>query len=118
GKIRPLNDTPGMHTAKVSSDGNYWIDSYSNYNTPRKIIVAKTHGKWEKELLTADNPLKEYKKPEIKELTITAADGKTPLYARMILPPDFDKNKKYPVIVYLYNGPGIQLLHHSFPESG
>jgi len=118
GKIRPLNDTPGMHTAKVSSDGNYWIDSYSNYNIPRKIIAAKTHGKWEKELLTADNPLKEYKKPEIKELTITAADGKTPLYARMILPPDFDKNKKYPVIVYLYNGPGIQLLHHSFPESG
>src|SRR5699024_4165833 len=43
---------------------------------------------------------------------------KTPLYARLILPPDFEASKKYPVVVYLYNGPGVQLLHHRFPQSG
>src|ERR1700677_1223101 len=36
----------------------------------------------------------------------------------MILPTHFDSSKKYPVIVYLYNGPNVQLIHNSFPESG
>lgn len=118
GKMRRLDKAAGIHSAKVSSKGNYWIDRYSNYDTPRKIRVASTQGKWENTLLDAENPLKNYAQPKIKELTLTAADGKTPLYARMILPPNFDSSKKYPVIVYLYNGPGVQLLHHHFPESG
>src|SRR5699024_7041057 len=118
GEIRRLDKAKGMHYAKVSSNGQYWLDRYSNYNTPREVRVAATNGKWAKVLLDAPNSLKDYAKPIIKELTITAADGKTPLYARMILPPDFNPQKKYPVIVYLYNGPGIQLLHNRFPESG
>lgn len=118
GKIRRLDKVEGMHRAKVSSNGKYWIDQYTNYDTPNKIRVASTKNNWEHVLLDAENPLKAYAKPEIKELTITAADGKTPLNARLILPPNFDASKKYPVVVYLYNGPGVQLLHHSFPESG
>lgn len=118
GKLRRLDREDGMHSAQVNDKGTYWIDRFSNYNTPRKIRVVKTHSKWEKELLEAKNPLKDYAQPQIKELTLTAADGKTPLYGRLILPPDFDKSQKYPVIVYLYNGPGVQLLHNSFPESG
>lgn len=118
GKMRRLDDAPGIHTATVSSNGNYWIDRFSNYHTPRNIDVAATNGKWEKNLLTAPDPLSGYARPIIREVGITAADGYTPLYGRLILPPEFNPEKKYPVIVYLYNGPGIQLLHHSFPESG
>lgn len=118
GKMRRLDQAEGMHQATVNSTGSYWLDRYSNYQTPRAIRVAATDGKWQKELLNAPNPLKNYQQPKIKELTITAADGHTPLYARMILPPDFDSTKKYPVVVYLYNGPGVQLLHNQFPESG
>ncbi|MGH8313462.1 MAG: alpha/beta hydrolase family protein, partial [Gammaproteobacteria bacterium] len=39
--------------------------------------------------------------------TITAADGRTPIYARLTLPPDFDAAKKYPVIMYQYGGPDV-----------
>jgi dipeptidyl-peptidase-4 len=49
---------------------------------------------------------------------LKAADGTTTLYGKLILPPNFDSTKKYPTIVYLYNGPNVQLLHNSFPESG
>src|SRR5699024_3868577 len=96
----------------------YYIDQYKNYTTPNAIRIAATNRNWDEMLLEADNPLTAYAKPQIKELTITAADGKTPLNARLILPPNFDASKKYPVVVYLYNGPGVQLLHHSFPETG
>jgi dipeptidyl-peptidase-4 len=40
------------------------------------------------------------------------------LYGKLILPNDFDANKKYPVIVYLYNGPHLQLVKDAFPYSG
>ncbi len=118
GAMRQLDQAKGMHYARVNDAGTYWIDRFSNYHIPNKIRVASTTKDWEKVLLTAQTPLKAYEAPKIKELTITAADGKTPLYARMILPPDFNPEKKYPVIVYLYNGPSVQLLHHRFPESG
>src|SRR5699024_1614693 len=118
GAIRRLDKAEGMHSAKVSDDGQYWIDRYSNYETPRKIRVAQTDGSWATTLCAANNPLKDYAQPQIKELMLTAADGHTPLYARLILPPHFNPDKKYPAIVYLYNGPGIQLLHNKFPESG
>lgn len=118
GKMRKLDDADGMHSAKVSKDGQYWLDRYSNYTTPNHIAVKAINKNWSRELVNAENPLKDYAQPSVKHFTLKAADGETDLYAKMILPPDFDESKKYPVIVYLYNGPGIQLLHNSFPESG
>lgn len=118
GKMRRLESINGTHQANVSEDGKYWIDRYSNYQTPNVVEVKTTDNKWQKELVKAENPLKDYEKPEVKHFTIKAADNKTDLYARLILPTDFDSTKKYPVIVYLYNGPGVQLLHNRFPESG
>lgn len=118
GKMRVLEETPGVHAANVNDNGAYWIDRMSNYSTPVSYKVATTDGKWKHELLNSKNPLKDYKQPQIKHLTLTAADGKTPLYARLILPPDLDETKKYPTVVYLYNGPGVQLLQNRFPESG
>ncbi|KAB2838029.1 MAG: S9 family peptidase, partial [Melioribacteraceae bacterium] len=46
------------------------------------------------------------------------ADDGTLLYGKIILPTNFDPNKKYPTIVYLYNGPHLQLITNSFPASG
>ncbi len=118
GRIRRLDKVDGMHYATVNDGGTYYIDRYSNYSTPHAIRVASTFNHWEETLLDAENPLSDYAQPTVKQMTITAADGHTPLYARLILPPDFDETKKYPVIVYLYNGPGVQLLHNRFPPSG
>lgn len=118
GNMRRLDEAPGIHHALVNSDGTYWIDNYNNHKTPRIINVASTDGRWQENLLTAENILTAYASPVVKDFTITAADGHTPLYARLILPTDFDSTKQYPVVVYLYNGPGVQLLHNSFPETG
>jgi len=51
------------------------------------------------------NPWEGYAVPQYKSGSIKAADDKTDLYYRMVLPPNFDPTKKYPTIVYVYGGP-------------
>lgn len=50
-------------------------------------------------------------------MTLKTADGKTDLYGRLIKPVNFDTNKKYPVVVYVYGGPHSQLVNKSWHNS-
>ena len=117
GHIRRLDNAKGYHSFAASSNGQYLYDVYSNATTPKKTMLLRTDGKWSKTLMESANTLAEYNRPEVRELTLKATDG-TDLYAKMILPTGFDAGKKYPVIVYLYNGPNVQLLKNSFPACG
>ncbi|MDQ0477559.1 DPP IV N-terminal domain-containing protein [Chryseobacterium sp. MDT2-18] len=116
-KNQRLDQGAGMHSGILSKDGNHLYDTYSNANTPRIANLINTNTLKIKNILSAENTLKNYQRPEIKNVTLKADDG-TPLYGKIILPTDFDANKKYPVIVYLYNGPHAQLITDSFPASG
>ncbi len=116
-KIERLDTAPGIHTGILSDDGAYLYDSYSNANTPRVANYISTSNGKSTNILTSENTLKNYLRPEIKEVNLTADDG-TPLYGKIILPTHFDPNKKYPTIVYLYNGPHLQLVTNTFPASG
>lgn len=118
GNMERIDTKPGIHNFFASEDGEYVLDAYSAKAVPKKIVVRATDGSFSKTLVDAPNTLKDYDRPTIKEVHIKAADGKTTLYGKLILPTNFDKTKKYPVIVYLYNGPNVQLIHNSFPESG
>ncbi|NCX94986.1 MAG: S9 family peptidase [Chitinophagia bacterium] len=108
----------GMHGALITDDGKYIYDAYQGEGTPRNCYIRAVNGNFSTQILKAPNPLAEYNRPEIRNITLTAADNTTKLYGRLILPIGFDSTKKYPVIVYLYNGPNVQLLHNAFPESG
>lgn len=116
-RTQKLTSAPGMHTGILSKDGSQLYDIYSNATTPRSVNLINTANGQSKNILTAENPLKNYNRPEIKNVNLKADDG-TPLYGKIILPTDFDASKKYPVIVYLYNGPHLQLITNSFPASG
>lgn len=116
-KIEKLSNAPGMHQGNLSPDGQFLLDTYSNKNTPRVANLLNTQKGSATELLRADNPLVSYQRPEIRDVTLKADDG-TDLFGKLILPTDFDQTKKYPVIVYLYNGPHLQLITNSFPQSG
>lgn len=117
GSISKIDAAPGMHSAQSSADGSYIIDVYSNQTTPKNIDVIGVNKKWSKNLLTAKDPLSNYERAIVNNVNLKAADG-TDLYGKMILPSNFDSTKKYPVIVYLYNGPHLQLITNSYPASG
>lgn len=116
-RTEKLDANPGIHTGILSKDGTQIYDVYSNGTTPRNVNLINTNTLKSKNILTAEDPLKNYQRPEIKNVTLKAEDG-TPLFGKIILPTNFDENKKYPVIVYLYNGPHLQLITNNFPASG
>lgn len=116
-KTERLDKGEGMHQGILSNDGTKLYDVYSNATTPRIGNVINTANLKTDNILTAEDPLKNYKRPEIKSVMLKADDG-TDLYGKIILPTDFDANKKYPTIVYLYNGPHLQLITNTFPASG
>lgn len=116
-RTQRLDTGAGVHSGILSKDGNFLYDAYSNENSPRVINLINTSTLKSQNILTSENPLKNYQRPEIKNINLKADDG-TPLFGKIILPTDFDPHKKYPAIVYLYNGPHLQLITNSFPASG
>lgn len=114
GKRTLIGMEDGTHQAKLSASGTYLIDYFTSNNVPREISILPTTGKKGTTLFTATDQLKEnYNLPEITVGTIKAADGETDLYYRLIKPVNFDPNKKYPAIIYVYGGPHAQMIHNT-----
>ncbi|MGQ1786732.1 DPP IV N-terminal domain-containing protein [Saccharicrinis sp. GN24d3] len=114
GKVSRITSGEGTHAISISKSGNKVIDMYSNLNTPRVIQLVDVNKRTSMKLHEAENPFQGYKVGEIVLDTIKSANGKTDLYSRMILPPNFDTTKKYPVVVYVYGGPHAQLVKNSW----
>jgi dipeptidyl-peptidase 4 len=113
-RITRITAVNGTHRVMPSPDGKYFIDQYSNYaSIATQIDLLDQRGKVLKTLLANEDPLRDFVKAEIEIGTLQASDG-TPLYYRMLLPPGFDKAKKYPVFFYLYGGPHNQLISDSW----
>ena len=111
GKTTQLTETNGVHNASVSSSGQYVLDQYSNLSTPNKIQVINKKGNKASSILQASNPFDgKVDLPNIEFKSFTSPDGQTPLNARITYPLNFDQNKKYPVMVYLYGGSHAQLV--------
>jgi dipeptidyl-peptidase-4 len=104
-----LTTSDGVHHGELSPSGNYLIDRHSAPTQPRNIsVVTVSSGSSARKttrLLTAEDPWQGYEQPIFECGTIKAADGMTDLYYRMVKPYDFDPQKKYPAVIYVYGGP-------------
>lgn len=106
GKRTLLDNGRGYHFATLSKDGGMLLDNYSEPTVPRKYDIIAVGAKPQRtNYFTAPNPWKGYNVPEYSNGTIKAADGKTDLYWRMVKPVNFDPNKQYPTVIYVYGGP-------------
>ena len=95
----------GWHSGNLSASGRYLIDNYQEPDVPRNIAIVDTRNNKQKRYFTAPDPWLGYTVPEYRCGSIKAADDSTDLYYRMVMPVDFDPNKKYPTVVYVYGGP-------------
>jgi dipeptidyl-peptidase-4 len=108
GEIKQLETVDGVHQATLSPSGNYLIDKYTTPTRPRVIDlvdVCKAPKATPLHLLEAADPWEGYQTPVFECGSIKAADGQTDLYYRMVKPADFNPDKKYPTVVYVYGGP-------------
>ena len=114
GKTVRLTEQPGTHSGKLSSDGKYLIDQWSSLTVPGRIeVLDASNGKVVKTLLDSKDPLAGYNVGTVEFTQVTGENGDI-LNARIIKPSGFQSRERYPVIVYLYNGPHVQLVTNSF----
>ena len=114
GKTRRLTPASGWHEISVSPDCTCFTDSYSSLTVPGVVDFCSVSGSGRTNLLTAPDPVSEYGYCEISLGTVRSADGKYDNYYRLIKPKDFDPSRKYPVILYVYGGPHMQLVRNSW----
>ncbi len=113
GEMTRLTEGKGGHRVDFSPDYKYFTDTYASLNNPGTVELRSTDGKLVRVLDTADDPTLDYAYGEIVMGTVKSADGLYDNYYRLVLPPDFDPAKKYPLIVYVYGGPHTQLVGNS-----
>ncbi len=116
GKKNRLTAEEGWHSITMSGDCAYFVDNYSSIKVPRNVDLTTNAGKVVRRLQEVENPNRDYNFGEITLGKIKANDG-SDLYYRLIKPMDFDPNKKYPVIHYVYGGPHSQLVTNTWNAS-
>ena len=116
-KIEKLTNGSGFHTCLLDDKKNYIIDNFTSTNIPREYNIINTITKKSTPIFKAENPIKDYKLGAWNLFSIKNNEG-TDLYCRLFKPTDFDSTKKYPVIVYLYNGPHSQLVTNTWMAGG
>jgi dipeptidyl-peptidase-4 len=100
-----LSTTEGTHKVTFSPTVNLFFDNWSDVNTPTQTRLYDADGKMVR--VIAENKveaLKQYKLGAPELLQVKTRDG-FPMEAMMIKPPDFDPQKKYPVLEFTYSGP-------------
>ncbi len=114
--LTELTPELGNHTATFSSDFRYVADTYSTpANAPVSVLRNAADGKQIKTIATADiSKLKKagWVAPEV--FVAKGRDGQTDMWGIIQRPTNFDPNKKYPIIEYIYAGPGDAYTPKSF----
>jgi dipeptidyl-peptidase-4 len=114
GALTRLNEEEGTHNGMVNSTGEWVLDVFGSSTIPRSVYLSRWANPAKRELIfSAKNPLEGYAMGLTRISTVPSKGGMQ-LNTRMILPPDFDSNKKYPVLVYLYGGTHAQLVTNTW----
>lgn len=113
-----LTEGEGWHNINMSHDFKYYIDSWSDYNKPAEISLHRQDGNKVRTLESNEalaQKLDEYEfvQKEFMKLDVNGAE----LNAYMMKPVDFDSTQKYPVLMYVYGGPGSQTVTRNFESA-
>lgn len=109
GKVAALTDGDGTYSAKFNSNFKYYIRTFSSQRIPNQYAIYNVNGKKVRDLELNREFAEKYTAPTVpqREFITVESDGYK-LNGYIIKPVDFDPNKKYPVIMQQYSGPGSQ----------
>ena len=104
--LRLLTPENADHTIKVSSDGRFFVDSFSTPTQPITTVVRDSDGRTVMEVAKQDIArLLDYGWVPPTPIKVKGRDGTTDLYGLMFKPSHFDATKKYPIVNNVYPGP-------------
>lgn len=111
--LQRISTEHGTHALRLSPDGRFLIDTFSSIDDPPEVRLLKSDGSYVATIDRPANQLADYSLGKTEFVTVKAPDGAA-LDARLVKPPGFDPHKKYPVIVYVYGGPGFQIVRNQW----
>jgi dipeptidyl-peptidase 4 len=113
---KSLTPAKGTHAINLSRDFKYYLDYHSTIHTPTVVSLHTNDGKQVKVLednLRLNNILGNFNLPKAEFFQFKSTDNVT-LNGYTLKPTNFDPNKKYPVLMFLYGGPGSQEVVNSW----
>ena len=118
GETSRVTQGAGSHKLSFSDDFEFFLDRFSTINQPPINRLCRNDGEILRQLNASSDDRLAYldiRQPEL--MTVPTGDGHT-LDAMLILPPDFDPKKKYPVLVHIYAGPQAPRVQNQFGGAG
>lgn len=106
----------GWHRAVFSSDAQYWMDYYSNFTSPTEVSLMQASGKLVRVIENNEALKNKLAQQSLSKPTFFSFKTRQgiDLNAWMIKPQNFQEGKKYPVLMYVYGGPGAQTVEDSW----
>ncbi len=117
--LKLLDRGNASHGFAMSDDGKYFVDNASTVSTAPRSILYENSGTPVIDLATTDlSALMDAGFHMPQQFQAKADDGLTDLYGVMYKPFDFDPDKKYPIIEFVYPGPQTESVTQTFsPKS-
>ena len=105
-----LSNGKGVNNANFSTTFDYFINTNSTANQPNYITLNNKKGKLIRVIKNSEKLIQTLSNYELSKKEFFSFKTEYNIYLNgwMIKPPDFDSNKKYPVLMYVYGGPGNQ----------
>ena len=118
GKTTLISNSTGTNSANFSQNYNYFIETSSSAAKPYTYVLKDGNGKTLKELQNNEEQLKKLQQDNmvIKEFMTIPNEAGDQMNAWVMKPKDFDPNKKYPLFMFQYSGPGSQQVSNSWDQ--
>ena len=116
GKKQIVSELNGTNNADFSKSFQYFINTHSSAEQPNTYTLRDFNGKTLRELQNNNSTLKKLQSDGFvnKEFFQIPNKNGDQMNAWMIKPKDFSPNKKYPVLMYQYSGPGSQQVSNAW----
>lgn len=112
-KVLQLTSGRGHHDVLVSPDGRFLLDRHSNLELPMAVDLLTADGKSVRRLLAPADPMADVRRGKQEFFTVKSPAGGD-LFGHVIYPPEMTEGKKYPVLLYVYGGPHVQLVQDTW----
>lgn len=112
--LRRLTEQPGTHAVVPNLGFSASVDLFSDRDTPPRQLILDAEGRVLRQAESGTSPaFKALLRGRVAFQQVMTRDG-FPMETMLVLPPGFDPGKRYPVLQFVYGGPGIPLVRNAF----
>ena len=113
GDVKRLTEQAGSHQIRFSADKQFYLDTWSDFTSMPSTSLHRNDGTEIRKLAASSDDRFEYLQIAEPKIIEIPTDNQS-MDGMLILPPDFDKSKKYPLFVHMYAGPQAPRVKNRF----